>query len=339
MPRGTVDISDRGRTELGREGSRDLLIPRAGLLTNCISMKHKKQHWVPRSYLEAWTDPDRPAKHEPFVWVFSKDGSTSKRRAPSNLFTESDMYTLTLEDGTRDLSIEHGLSGLENAFAKIRRNIISKRRVIAGSEHLVVRAFMAAAHARSRLQRDHWQEQWRGILDDMKTLRRAMEEATPAQRKSMASLSLPGPETESLTEADVRRLADNPLQHTLVPVVQQQVVFLAPMTLTIFCTASEPGFITSDAPCVWFDPEAYKRPFPFNAPGLMYDTIEITLPVSPSQLAVLSRRDLPPYIDVPDHLVDEFNRRTRAHCQDEFVVRRNLTRPVWFDLGAPPEDA
>lgn len=301
-------------------------------------MKHKKQHWVPKSYLEAWTDPDRPARHDPFVWVFSKDGSTSRRRAPSNLFTESDMYTLTLEDGTRDLRIEHGLSGLENAFAKIRKNTITPRSSLSQGEHLVVRAFMAATQARSRLQRDHWHGQWNGVLKKMEVLREGMEKATPAQRKAMATLSSLGSTADRLTEADVRRLAEKPLQHTLVPVVQQQVVLLAPMTLTILCTAGDPGFITSDAPCVWFDPEAYKRPFPFDAPGLMYDTIEISLPVSPSQLAVLSRRDLPPYINIPDKLVDEFNRRTRAHCQNEFVVRRNITRPMWFDLGSPPED-
>jgi hypothetical protein len=249
------------------------------------------------------------------------------------------MYTMTLEDGTRDLSIEHGLSGLEDTFAKIRKNVISQRRGISESEHLVVRAFMAAAQARSRLHRDHWQEQWKGVLEDMEALRQAMAKASPAQRKSMATLSSSGSASERLTEADVRRLADKPLQHTLVPVIQQQLVRLAPMTLTILCTANDPGFITSDAPCVWFDPDAYKRPFPFNATGLIYDTIEITLPVSPSQLAVLSRINLPPYVDIPDHLVDEFNRRTRAHCQDEFVVRRNVTRPVWFDLGSPSDEA
>lgn len=299
-------------------------------------MKHKKQHWVPKSYLEAWTDPDRPPRHDPFVWVFPKDGSISKRRAPRNLFTESDMYTLTLEDGTRDLSIEHGLSGLENAFATVRRNTLSRRRRLSDSDHIIIRAFIAATQARSRLQRDHWQDQWQGVLEDMEALREAMEKASPEQRKAMSSISKLNSGSETLGEADVRSLAERPLQHTLVPLMQQQVVLLAPMTLTILCTNSEPGFITSDAPCVWFDPEAYKRPFPFDSPGLMYDTIEITLPVSPFQLAVLSRRDLQPYLDIPDHLVDEFNRRTRAHCQEEFVVRRDLTRPAWFDLGSPP---
>ena len=32
---------------------------------------HKGQHWIPAAaYLKAWTDPDVPADHEPFVHVF-----------------------------------------------------------------------------------------------------------------------------------------------------------------------------------------------------------------------------------------------------------------------------
>ena len=39
-------------------------------------MEHKKQHWVPESYLTAWCDPGTPADQEPYVWRFSKDGVT-----------------------------------------------------------------------------------------------------------------------------------------------------------------------------------------------------------------------------------------------------------------------
>src|SRR5207248_4089084 len=40
-------------------------------------------------------------------------------------------------------------------------------------------------------------------------------------------------------------------------------------------------FITSDNPCIWFDPEAYKRhPF-YRNPGLAMKDIEITMPISP----------------------------------------------------------
>jgi hypothetical protein len=72
-----------------------------------MAKSHKAQHWIPRSYLQAWTEPDVPANHEPFVHVFSKDGDRHRRRAPSNIFTETDLYTIKQPGGGRDLRLEH----------------------------------------------------------------------------------------------------------------------------------------------------------------------------------------------------------------------------------------
>jgi len=83
---------------------------------------HKGQHFVAESYLKAWCDPDCPSNHEPYVWRFDKDGTNPTKRAPKNLFKETDFYTIEKADGTRDLRLEHGLSELESKFAQIRRN-------------------------------------------------------------------------------------------------------------------------------------------------------------------------------------------------------------------------
>ena len=62
--------------------------------------EHKWQHWIPRAYLSAWCDPDTPEDQEPYVWSFPRDGGAGRRRAPKNMFAETDMYTIKLEDGT-----------------------------------------------------------------------------------------------------------------------------------------------------------------------------------------------------------------------------------------------
>ena len=89
-----------------------------------MAKSHKSQHWVPRSYLQAWVDPDTPAGHEPYVNVISRDGGEVRRRAPSNIFTETDLYTIQLPDGRRDLRLEHGLSQLETDFFEMRRKFL-----------------------------------------------------------------------------------------------------------------------------------------------------------------------------------------------------------------------
>jgi hypothetical protein len=70
--------------------------------------KHKKQHFVPQCYLKAWCDPTTPVDQDPYVWRFRKDGSDPRRKAPENIFHETDLYTIHRPGGGRDLVLEHG---------------------------------------------------------------------------------------------------------------------------------------------------------------------------------------------------------------------------------------
>lgn len=299
---------------------------------------HKKQHWVPRSYLNAWCDPETPDGQEPYVWVFPKEGGVGRRRAPRNLFTETDLYTIPRQDGSRDLTLEHGLAELESLFAGVRE-AVRERHPLAPEDQLVLRAFMAAAFVRTRMQRDHWREQWRGVLEDVELIKQAAERATPAERKAMGSVLPPGGRGPTMGIEEVRALAEQPLQRTLATAIDTQLRIMAGMNVAILCTDDDPGFITSDAPCVWFDPEWHKKPLFFRAPGLATKTIEITLPIAPDRLALLTWGEVPRdlYVGVSSMVVDHLNRRTRFHCGAEFVVRRNVTEPVWFDPGRPPD--
>ena len=89
--------------------------------------KHKKQHFVPSSYLKAWCDPECSPKYSPYVWRFSFDGTESRKKSPDNIFHETDMYTIRRRNGERDLRLEHGLQQLETKFARIRRKILQRQ--------------------------------------------------------------------------------------------------------------------------------------------------------------------------------------------------------------------
>jgi uncharacterized protein DUF4238 len=93
----------------------------------------------------------------------------------------------------------------------------------------------------------------------------------------------------------VKRFADKPMQTMLAPMVEEGTLLLArPDFLVLVSTGS--AFITSDHPCVWFDPKGYKQSPLYQAPALIYESIEITLPVSPRQLILLNRRGLSGYV-------------------------------------------
>jgi len=298
-----------------------------------------KQHFVPQCYLKAWCDPDTPKGHEPYVWKFSKDGKTVKRAAPRKIFRESDMYTIALPDESKDYRLERGLHDLEDQFVRIRDTKLSKEKEVTFEEHVLLLAFVAAMHNRTQVQRNHQKEQWGRVFEVMDKMKKWAETATPEQKRAAASMSLSGGKDTGLTYDDVKKLATEPMQHLLFQMIQTEVPLLNKLNIAILRTDVSPGFITSDRPCVWFDPKAYLRPPFYRAPALMYPTIEITLPISPSQLIYLNRAGIEGYADLAPIMVEELNRRTRFHADKYFVVSKNATKRIWFDPGIEPEDS
>ena len=301
---------------------------------------HKKQHTIPICYLKPWCDPDCPDDFTPYVWIFSKDGKTVQKKSPGNIFHENNFYTVQRADGKRDLTLENGLSGLESQFSTLRDDKLKNHLSITLDEHILLCAFIAAMHVRTRPMRNHQQGQWQGALGMMKKMREWAKTATSEQKDLMAGF----PRTKeqkrkSLSYEDVRELAKNPVQHLLMPSISIETPQLCALDFAILETDVQPGFITSDNPCVWSDPEAYRRPPFYRTPGLMYESIEISLPVSPQQAILLNRRDFNGYIEVDENAVNELNRITRFNTSEQFIVNCKLKRDIWFIPGKEPLDS
>jgi hypothetical protein len=110
------------------------------------------------------------------------------------------------------------------------------------------------------------------------------------------------------------------------------------MAMTILSSDDDFGFITSDIPCVWHSPSLHTLPPSMRNVGLNLVDIEVTLPLSPRYLLLVSHRAHRFYVDVDQRCVDELNRRTRFNCDEEFVSWKGETRSIWFDPGKEPED-
>lgn len=298
-------------------------------------MKHKKQHWIPKSYLKAWCDLNTPPYQTPYVWVFPREGGEGKNKSPKNLFYESEMYTIIEKDGERDLYLEKILSEIENQFTSVRRKVLYKKKPVDEESRFTILKFIASTFSRSQQQRDHQRRQWSEMLDQMEEMKKVVLATPPDQRKKFETLRGSG---TSLALSEVEKIAEHPLQKMMAESILVQVELLSKLRMTILCTDNNLGFITSDAPCVWYDPEAFKRPFPYNNVGLLFETVEITLPIAPCQLVLLTHKLQNGYIYVSDTIVDDLNRRTRAYANNFFVVNENRTKPIWFDRGKPPKD-
>lgn len=298
---------------------------------------HKIQHSVPLSYLKAWLDPSTPNKQEPYVWVFPRQGGEGKRKAPHNIFTENDMYTIHKADGVRDLRIEHGLCQLEGWFVEIRRDFLDKYKNIPLMRRTKLMAFIAALQCRTVAFRDHYRAHWQSVLNLMEEVEENLATVKKEQLHLLQFTNINSSSNQSWSKEDVIKLIKEPVQQTLPDFLSICVPIMVKMSIRVLCTNTKPGFITSDNPVVWFDPEAHQRPLTYNAPGLGWPTIEITMPISPKQLILITHKKdhkqiIEPvqYFNISENLVHELNRRTRAYSKSEIVVSQNYTNPHWF---------
>ena len=168
-----------------------------------------------------------------------------------------------------------------------------------------------------------------------------MKSATVQEKQDMARISRVASSTtegKGMSHNQVKALVANPLQHSVFPMIKAETPLLAGMDYTIFNTKSSPGFITTDYPVVWYDPEAYKRPPLYRDPGLMYPTIEVTMPLSPNQCIVLHRQGQNGHIDVSDDIVFQINSRNLHYADKHFIVNQNALNENWYDAGEEPQD-
>lgn len=301
--------------------------------------KHKDQHFIPRSYLKAWCDPTTPKGQTPYIWLFGKDGKDARKKSPDKIFFEKEMYTITKADGERDLVLEHGLGQLESEFVNIRRKKLNNLKKLDIYEHVIVCVFIAAMQGRTKAQRDHFQEQWKEPLEMMESMMEWAKTATPEEKIQASSLSSVSSKEKGLSYENVKALYEKPMQNMLPSLINIASPLLCKLDFAVLYTDSEIGFITSDNPCVWFDPEAYKRPPLYRSPALRYKTTEIRLPISPTQCIVLNQHGIKGYIKVRPNDVDEMNRIIRFSAEKHFVVNKNFKRDTWFDPGIEPEDS
>lgn len=99
------------------------------------------------------------------------------------------------------------------------------------------------------------------------------------------------------------------VKHAHPYLVESGIEVLAPtlfkMPMSILVTDDEVGFVTSDNPCVWNVPGAHKLPPGLRFPSLSQPSIEISLPLTPQHLLLISYSVYPLYVDVKQSTVDD----------------------------------
>lgn len=272
----------------------------------------KNQHYVPRSYLAEFADPNTPKGYEPYVWVFSKDGKKFEKKGITKTFTQTHLYTFDF-NGEKDFSMEQSLSSIEDKYAYVFRQKVRQKKPLTEMEHAYLCAFVAAQMQRTpRFGRN--QENFIQQLIDHGTQIALAHGVTDSEQVRQWK--------EYKKDAHKLMMVDS------IPYVAN---ILMQMSVAFLCVRdpSKHWFITSDDPCVFFNPDLqWQR---FYGPGFGQQNVQLTLALSPEITVLFSWSNFRGYSYLSDRNVENMlNRMTRAYSDKEFISPHSRTRRVWF---------
>lgn len=271
---------------------------------------HKKQHSVPKCYLREFIDPETPDGYEPFIWIFDKNGKNKRKKAPKNVLTSNNLYTIEVEGKARDYSIEKSLSSIENDFAILFRQKIKNLLPLSEDEHISLCIFIA-----TMLQR---------TVSQKANLEHFLDELISHGEKLAAHHGIKSRTVESLK--NYRRDAHKLNILEMFPEVTQ---ILLNMSLAfVIVGRSKSRFITSDDPCTLFNPKLREQRL--MGPGLGQKEVELTIPLSPEIALCLSWSNFRGFIEIGKRQIEELNRTTRAHCYELFISSSSHKKFRWF---------
>jgi len=277
-------------------------------------VENKKQHIVPRCYLNAWVDPETPPNQTPYVHMFNLHGDNARRKSPAKILRMPDLYTI-FRDGERDLRIERAFSQWEGDFVRVR-GIFEAGQFGTGDDAADLYTFVGAMLARPPKRIDFMKDQWASIAERMREVRANLNPAIPPIR----SLLSDGP---SMSLAQVQEMADNPMGTWFPDTVATYVKTLSTMFGCDVLVNETPdhSFLTSDAPAVIHHRPISDLRFRHMPRGLGSAGCEITLPLSP-RLALLFRHKTPgvhSFIGADWEAVFEVNHRTLTGAQTTII--------------------
>ena len=271
----------------------------------------KNQHIIPaNAYLKQFVDPNIPEGYEPYVWIFERGKRVGKKRAPKNILSETDFYTLKTKFGGKDYTIEKSLAQLEGKYASIFEKKIKSKLPLDNYEHIVLCAFVAAMLQRTLKQKENIE----GFLDRVIKMTEEMKKAHGVPPKKLLELE---------------KEKENARKISVIQMIPHITKILLKMNLAFLCNDKSVSFITSDSPCFLFNSRLQWQRF-YN-PSLMQRHVEIRMPLSPEISVCFSWiNNLRGYLQVDRDLVHEFNRMTYGHSHKSFIANSPKIKRRWF---------
>ena len=241
------------------------------------NQKKKRNHWVPKSYLKAFTSDERQTK----IWRLGKDGSEPEQKPIDNVAVEFYLYAPNGAEG-RDYTFEDRLSELEQLFG----NPIWK----AACTDFVdlewqpfrkgVALLAAVMFLRNPLRLKKFQETYRGItsfIGGLPEIPHSIELNDQEFKLDHSSW----PEDRDATDEDIKRMWINQIS---------EATFIAEIFLEMrwsVLVSEQPIFITTDNPVVPVHESLEFR-------GFKNKDTRVIFPLSPTRILFMDHRHTEP---------------------------------------------
>jgi hypothetical protein len=283
-------------------------------------MQPKGQHIVPRLHLQHFAGQNPPGQ----VWTYDAIAGRSWSAIPDETGKQSHFYSAEQRDGTMDPRLEKFLAGVEDRAAPAYV-VLLEGRFPAPQGRINFAQFIALMHTRTTAMRrmaaevigrsaQIHQYAYASNTEAFDSLTRRVgaakgEPIDPAIREQIRQKMLDpsGYVMEVAKEATFMALGAS---DKLTPIFNK-------MKWTIV-EAQHGYFITSDNPVVlWVDPKT-RHPI-YGDHGFLNNTAEVTFPLSPKRLLLMSWQEaVPEYASFKrDHV--EYANATRAGHSDRFL--------------------
>jgi Protein of unknown function (DUF4238) len=296
--------------------------------------QHKKQHYVPQCYLEAWIDPSslRQEQLEPYVWLWDTHGRSARNKSPRKVFWENNLYTRAKESGERDLTIETELGNLESEFVDVRRRTFDAGLLPNGDDCETIVAFALAACTRTPNLRDRIVEASQFAKTAFAYYDRHAADFGLEDRPIYVPVG-----DELLTRAEYEKFVQRPLPATIETAFQRDLPTLLGMQVVVLRTDDQLGFITTDQPCVLHDPTQRHKTPEYRSQGLLMPNLEILMPLSPGHCLLLHHtRDKRSAFarTIGRRALGRINHRLQAYAPSTVVTRHKEWRSAWLARSA-----
>ncbi len=279
----------------------------------------KKQHHVPRFYLEYFTDKNGD------VWTYDNLQNTIRSSIPKETANETNLYSGLNEKGEYDDSIEKLLEGIEDKAAAIYPKLLRNENIV-GQERADFAVFIATLYTRSPTMMNSYAEATGYLAQHVYNV--AMSDKSYFESSMNKFDKIKGVKTTQQERDDLREFVKDKSRYTIqvdkkrglsaLGIADSIAPIVFDMTWFIFESADQ-HLITSDNPVVQVNPPADRHPF-YGDGGFANKNSNISLPLSSEHLLGLAwLKSRPNRVRNVDKKQGRFFNTQRAYFADRYL--------------------